>query len=101
MHEPPMEGPDVRFRVHADGLDSHRVARAGDTDRDLSAVRDEDSTEHGRGDAPPRIKTFSALEREITVLPRGAGVPLRAEGVEGPDQRRPGLRRFDHVVEVS
>jgi hypothetical protein len=46
-----MEGPDVRIRVDADRLNPHRVAGAGDPDRDLPAVRDEDPTEHGRGDA--------------------------------------------------
>ena len=49
IHRGPVEGGPIRLRVHTDAVNAHRAGGPGDADRDLAAVRDEQSPEH----APP------------------------------------------------
>src|SRR2546426_9432649 len=43
----------------------------------------------------------SPSQRDVAVLLRRPGLSLRAEDGEGVDHARPGLRRFDDVIEVA
>src|SRR5712692_7393591 len=43
----------------------------------------------------------SPSQRDVAVLLRRTSLSLRAKDREGVDDARPGLRRFDHIVEVA
>jgi len=117
--EPDVRRASVGIAVHGNGLEIEVPAGSEDSDGDLAAVGDEDSTKWkvavfaqrqarvaSRAARLPAqrttvVRSRPLLERNVPVLLPGVGIALSLERLEAGDEPRPCLGRLDHVVDIA